>query len=79
MLACFFAGYFAVTMFSLGRIVYDDREGPGWSPITKMADGKTGLSQSALETIGFFALGVGLAALIGLIYVWIHLLRPLMG
>lgn len=75
MLACFVAGYLAVTVLSFGKIAYDERDGPGWSPVTKMPDGKTGLSLFALQTIGFVVLGAGIAALMGLAYIWIHVRR----
>ena len=50
---CFFIGLGIVTLFSLGQIRVDDRDGPGWSPITTMPDGKLGLSEFATSTIGF--------------------------
>lgn len=65
-LACFVVGFAVVTVLSLGQIKYDDREGPGWNPITRMPDGKVGLSEFAVTGIGFAALSVGLAALLGL-------------
>lgn len=74
-LACFVVGYVVVTAVSLGRIKYDDREGPGLNPVTRMPDGKVGLSETAIGAIGFVAMGVGLAALLGLVWIWLHV-RP---
>lgn len=58
-LVCFLVGFGVMTALSLGRVTYDDRDGPGWSPITKMSDGRVGLSEMALEVIGVVAMGVG--------------------
>ena len=55
-LVCFFLGLALVTIFSLGQIKWDDREGPGWNPVTRMPDGKIGLSEFAIGTIGFAAM-----------------------
>lgn len=71
-LTCFVVGYVVVTALSLGRIKYDDRDGPGWNPVSRMPDGKMGLSEFAISSIGFLALGVGLAALMGLGLLWNH-------
>jgi hypothetical protein len=57
---------------SLGQIKYDNREGPGWNPISRTPDGKVGLSEFAIEGIGFVALVAGLAALLGLGLLWNH-------
>jgi hypothetical protein len=65
-LVCFVVGYAVVTASSLGQIKYDDREGPGWNPMSRMPDGTVGLSEFAIECIGFVALAVGFAALLGL-------------
>jgi hypothetical protein len=72
-LVCFVVGYAAVTAVSLGQIKCDDREGPGWNPISRMPDGKVGLSEFAIGGIGFVALAVGLAALLGLGLLWNHI------
>ncbi len=58
-LVCFIVGYVMMAALSLGRVTYDDRDGPGWNPISKMADGRVGLSEIALEVIGLIALGMG--------------------
>jgi hypothetical protein len=72
-LVCFVVGFGVVTALSLGRIKHDDREGPGWNPISKMPDGKVGISESAIGMIGFAALAVGLAAFLGLGLLWNHI------
>jgi hypothetical protein len=69
-LVCFVVGYVAVTAFSLGQIKYDDREGPGWKPISRMPDDNVDLSAMAIQGIGLVALGVGLSALLGLDLLW---------
>ena len=65
-LVCFVVGYAVVTIFSLGQIRYDDRDGPGWNPVSQMPDGKTGLSETAIEGIGFVVLAFGSVVLFGL-------------
>ena len=60
-------------MLSLGRVRYDDREGPGLNPVTRLPDGRIGLSESALGAIGFLALGLGIAALLGLAWIWLRI------
>lgn len=72
-LLCFMVGFVAVTGLSLGQLKYDDREGPGWNPISRMPDGKVGLSAAAVGYIGFAVLAVGLAALLGLSLLWNHI------
>lgn len=72
-LVCFVVGLAVITAVSLGRLKYDDREGPGWNPVSRMPDGSVGLSEFAIEGIGFAALGVGLAAWLGLGLVWNHI------
>ena len=72
-LACFVVGFGVMTALSLGRIKHDDREGPGWNPVTRMPDGSVGLSGSAIEMIGFLSLALGLAAFLGLGLLWNHI------
>jgi hypothetical protein len=60
-LVCFIVGYGVITVLSLGQIKYDDGEGPGWNPVTKLPDGKVGLSEFAIETIGCLVLCLCLA------------------
>ncbi len=55
-LVCFFVGFAAITAVSLGRIKHDDREGPGWNPISRMPDGKVGFSEFLIESTGFAVL-----------------------
>jgi len=43
----------ALTLISLGQLKFDDREGPGWNPFTKMPDGKIGISEDGAATFGF--------------------------
>jgi ABC-type phosphate transport system permease subunit len=69
-LVCFVVGYVAVTVLSLGQIKYDDRESQSWSPVSRMPDGKMGLSEFAIGTIGFAVLGIGIAVFIGLALLW---------
>lgn len=69
-LVCFVAGYAAMTALSLGRVKYDDRDGPGWNPITRLPDGKVGLSQFAVETLGFVVVFAAAAAFFGLGLLW---------
>ena len=57
-LICFFIGLGAVSLFSLGQLKVDDREGPGWNPITTMPDGKVGISEFATGAVGFVVLMV---------------------
>lgn len=72
-LTCFFAGLAVVTVFSLGRVRYDDREGPGLNPVTRLPDGRIGLSEFAISSIGFVALGLGVALLMGLAWIWLRI------
>lgn len=72
-LVCFVVGFAAITGLSLGQIKYDDQESPSWNPVSKMPDGKVGLSASAIKTIGFATLGVGLATYLGLGLLWNHI------
>jgi hypothetical protein len=51
-LVCFLIGIVVLTVLFLGQIKYDDREGPGWSPITTMPDGKVGISTLGAEVVG---------------------------
>lgn len=70
-LGCFILGYLVIRLLSLGRIRYDDREGPGFNPVTRMPDGSIGLSEFAITSIGFVLMGVGIAILLGLAFLWI--------
>lgn len=72
-LTCFLVGLAVVTVLSLGRVRYDDREGQGLNPVTRLPDGRIGLSESALGAIGFLALGLGIAALLGLAWIWLRI------
>ena len=69
-LVCFAVGYAFVSALTLSQIKYDDREGLSWNPVSRMPDGKIGLSQTAIGGIGFVALAVGMAALLGLGLLW---------
>jgi hypothetical protein len=40
----------------IGQIRYDDREGPGWNPITTLPNGKVGISEFAIGCVGFAVL-----------------------
>jgi hypothetical protein len=71
-LACFVVGYAVLKVLTLGRVEYDDRDGPGWNPVSRMPDGRLGLSESAISGIGFASMAIGLAALLGLGLLWNH-------
>jgi hypothetical protein len=51
-LVFFFVGFALISAVSLGQIKYDDSEGPGWNPVSRLPDGKVGLSAIAIETVG---------------------------
>jgi hypothetical protein len=65
-LVCFFVGFAAVTALSVGRIKYDDRQDAGWSPVSRLPDGKVGLSEFAISAIGFVLIGAVLTAMAGM-------------
>jgi hypothetical protein len=65
-LVCFVLGFAAVTILSFGRITHDDREGPGWNPVSRMPDGKIGFLGFAIDCIGFVLLLLGFAVLAAL-------------
>ncbi len=69
-LVFFFVGFAVITVFSLGRITYDDREGPGWNPVSRMPDGKIGLSDTAIESVGLAIIAIGVVAATGLGGLW---------
>lgn len=69
-LLCFVVGFAVMTAVSLGQLKYDERKGPGWNPISRMPDGKVGLSEFAISTLGFVSLGLGFAAFFGLGLLW---------
>lgn len=58
-LVCFVVGFAVVTVLSLGRITHDYREGPGFNPVSRMPDGRVGLSEFTLDMIGFAVLTIG--------------------
>ncbi|MDZ4843874.1 MAG: hypothetical protein SH859_17265 [Hyphomicrobium aestuarii] len=70
---CFVVGYVAVRGLSFGQIAYDERDGEGWSPLSKMPDGKTGISGAALKSLGFVVIGLLFAAYFGLGLIWNHI------
>ena len=72
-LTCFVVGLAVVTVVTLGRVRYDDREGPGWNPVTRLPDGRMGLSEFAISSIGFVSLGLGFALLLGLAWIWLRI------
>jgi hypothetical protein len=55
-LVCFIVGIAVLTVLFLGQVRYDDREGPGWNPITTLPNGKVGISEFAIGSAGFFVL-----------------------
>jgi hypothetical protein len=58
---CFYIGLGIVTLIFLGQFEVDDREGPEWSPFSRMPDGTLGLSQFFVASVGcIFLLGAGL-------------------
>ena len=52
-LVCFFIGIAFLTAISAGQFKYDDREGPGLNPFSRMPDGKLGISEFAIMVVGF--------------------------
>jgi hypothetical protein len=52
-LVCFFIGIAFLTATSVGQFTYDDREGPGFNPFSRMPDGKPGISEFAIMVVGF--------------------------
>jgi hypothetical protein len=62
-LVFFLVGYAVITVLSLGKIRYDDREGEGWNPVSRMPDGRVGLSEFAISGIGMAVLGLSIALL----------------
>lgn len=71
-LICFFVGYAAITVFSLGRVTQDERGLPGFNPVSRLPDGRIGLSESAIETIGMVVQGLVFLVLIGLAWLWLR-------
>ena len=71
-LQCFLVGYAAMIAFSLGRVAQDERDGPGLNPVTRLPDGRIGLSEFAIETIGLIVQGLVCAAFIGLAMLWLR-------
>lgn len=65
-LACFFIGIGVITVLTLGQVKYDDRDGPGWNPVSRLPDGKLGLSAFAIECVGFVVLCLLITAITGL-------------
>ena len=49
---CFYVGLGVVTLLFLGQFEVDDREGPGWSPFSKMPDGGLGISKFFVASAG---------------------------
>lgn len=57
---CFYIGLGVLTFFLLGQFEVDDREGPEWSPFSKMPNGRLGLSQFFVSSVGaLFLLAAG--------------------
>lgn len=50
---CFFIGMPVLFLIFLGQMRFDDREGPGWNPLSKMPDGKIGISEDGAASFGF--------------------------
>lgn len=71
-LQCFLVGYGAIMAFSFGRITQDEREVPGLNPVTRMPDGRIGLSEFAIGTIGLVVQGIACATFIGVVMLWLH-------
>jgi hypothetical protein len=72
MLVSFMVGYAAITVFSLGRVTQDERDLPGLNPVSRLPDGRIGLSESAIETIGMVVQGLVFLVLIGLAWLWLR-------
>lgn len=67
---CFLVGYAAVTVLSLGRVTQDERDGPGLSPVSRLPDGRIGLSEFAIDVIGTLVQVLAVALVIGAALLW---------
>ncbi len=72
-LVCFIVGFAAITALSFGCITYDDRDKPSWNSVSRMPDGRIGLSKFAIDIIGFLVVGLGFAIYFGLGLLWNHI------
>ena len=55
-LVCFYVGIAVLTLVFLGQIRFDDRDGPGFNPFTRLPNGKVGISEFGAEVVGFCVL-----------------------
>lgn len=72
-LSCFLVGYAAVRVLSFGRVAQDERDGPGLNPVSRLPDGRIGLSEFAIEVIGTFVQVLAAALFIGAALLWMRL------
>lgn len=49
---CFYIGLGVLTLLCLGQFEVDAREGPGWSPFSKMPNGRLGISEYFVSVVG---------------------------
>jgi hypothetical protein len=57
---CFYIGLGVLTLLCLGQFEVDEREGPGWNPFSKMPNGRLGISEFFVASVGcVFVLAVG--------------------
>ena len=70
MMTAFLIGYAAISVFSFGRVTQDERDGPGLNPVTRLPDGRIGLSEFAIELIGFAVQVLACVAIVGLALLW---------
>lgn len=49
---CFYIGLAVLTLFLFGQFEVDEHDGPGWSPFSKMPNGRLGFSEYFVAAIG---------------------------
>lgn len=69
-LTAFLMGYATIRVVSFGRVTQDERDGPGLNPVTRLPDGRIGLSEFAIEVIGFAVQVLTCVAFVGLVLLW---------
>jgi len=53
---CFYIGLGVLTLLLLGLFEVDDREGPGFNPFTRMPNGRLGISEYFVSSVGCIVL-----------------------
>jgi len=69
-LVCFFVGFATVKLLAPGRLKGPDQNDKLPQSISAPPETAVGLSDGAIRDIGFVALAIGLAALVGLGLLW---------